>query len=92
MHRTIPAGEARSQLPGILDDAEKGNTTVIYRHSKPSAAVVPAGDLEQFELFRRVMRELGESLEISRDPDIVAAVMRAQDAINRGEVVWDDEG
>jgi antitoxin (DNA-binding transcriptional repressor) of toxin-antitoxin stability system len=90
MTRTIPAGEARSQLPGILDDAEKGTTTVIYRHSKPSAFVAPANLLGQFELFQRVMREVGESLEVSRDPEIIAAVRRAQDAINRGHIIWDE--
>ena len=91
MSRTIAATAARGQLNGILDDAEKGKTTVILRHSRPSAAVVPANDLEAFRVFQKVMREVGETLQLSRDPEIVEAVKRSQDAINRGEIIWDDE-
>jgi PHD/YefM family antitoxin component YafN of YafNO toxin-antitoxin module len=87
--RTIAAAVARDQLTTILDDAENGKTTVILRHSKRAAAVVPAEDLDAYELFRRVMRDVGETLEISRDPEIIAAVKASQDAINRGEISWD---
>jgi PHD/YefM family antitoxin component YafN of YafNO toxin-antitoxin module len=89
--RTIAAAVARDQLTSILDDAENGKTTVILRHSKRSAAVVPAEDLDTYELFRRVMREVGETLELSHDPQIIAAVHASQNAINRGEIIWDDE-
>lgn len=90
MTRTIAAAVARDQLPGILDDAEQGRTTLILRHSRPSAAVVPAADLETFQIFCRVMREVGESLDVSRDPAIIAAVRESQDAINHGQITWDD--
>ena len=91
MSRTIAAAVAREQLTGILDDAENGKTTVILRHSKPSAAVVPAADLDVFNLFRRIMREVGETIEMSQDADIIAAIRASQDEINRGEIVWDKE-
>ena len=91
MNRTIAAAVAREQLTGILDDAENGKTTVILRHSRPSAAVVPAADLEAFNLFRRIMREVGETLEMSHDEDLIAAVRASQDELNRGEIVWDKE-
>lgn len=35
------AEEARSQLPDLLDAAEQGQATVITRHGKPVAALVP---------------------------------------------------
>lgn len=35
------AEEARSGLPQLLDAAEKGETTVITRHGRPVAALVP---------------------------------------------------
>ena len=35
------AEEARSHLPELLDAAEKGETTVITRHGRPVAALVP---------------------------------------------------
>ena len=35
------AEEARNQLPDLLDAAEKGRSTVITRHGRPVAALVP---------------------------------------------------
>ena len=91
MSCTIAAAVAREQLTGILDDAENGKTTVILRHSRPSAAVVPAADLDAFNLFRQMMREVGETLEMSHDADLIAAVRLSQAEMTRGEIVWDKE-
>ncbi|MBI4293802.1 MAG: type II toxin-antitoxin system Phd/YefM family antitoxin [Betaproteobacteria bacterium] len=33
--------DARSQLPALLDEAEKGRATVITRRGRPVAALVP---------------------------------------------------
>ena len=33
--------EARNQLPDLLDAAEKGQSTIITRHGRPVAALVP---------------------------------------------------
>lgn len=33
--------EARSQLPALLDEAEKGRVTIITRHGRSVAALVP---------------------------------------------------
>ncbi len=35
------AEEARKRLPELLDEAEKGNSTVITKHGRPVAALVP---------------------------------------------------
>ena len=35
------AEEARNQLPDLLEAAEKGRSTVITRHGRPIAALVP---------------------------------------------------
>lgn len=35
------AEEARNQLPDLLDAAEKGRATIITRHGRPIAALVP---------------------------------------------------
>ena len=42
------AEEARNQLPDLLDAAEKGQSTVITRHGRPVAALVP---IDAFELI-----------------------------------------
>jgi hypothetical protein len=44
-----------------------------------------------YQLFRRVMHEVGETLDVSRDPKIIAAVRESQDAINRGKIIRDDQ-
>jgi prevent-host-death family protein len=36
------AEEARNQLPDLLDAAEKGRSTIITRHGRPVAALIPA--------------------------------------------------
>ena len=38
------AEEARNQLPSLLEAAEKGRATVITKHGKPVAALVPIED------------------------------------------------
>ncbi len=35
------AEEARNQLPDLLDAAENGQSTIITRHGRPVAALVP---------------------------------------------------
>ena len=36
------AEEARNQLPKLLEAAEKGQSTIITRHGRPVAALMPA--------------------------------------------------
>lgn len=39
------AEEARNQLPSLLEAAERGETTVITKHGKPVAALIPIDQL-----------------------------------------------
>ena len=36
------AEEARNQLPDLLEAARKGRSTIITKHGRPVAAIVPA--------------------------------------------------
>ena len=36
--------EARKRLPELLDDAEQGRSTIITRHGRPVAALIPVAD------------------------------------------------
>lgn len=38
------AEEARNQLPQLLEAAEKGRSTIITRHGRPVAALVPMNE------------------------------------------------
>lgn len=40
------AEEARNQLPDLLEAAERGRSTIITKHGKPVAALVP---LEEYD-------------------------------------------
>jgi len=40
------AEEARKQLPALLEAAERGRSTIITKHGRPVAALIP---LEEFE-------------------------------------------
>jgi len=45
--RHVSMREARAGFAGLLDDAERGDVTVITRHGRTAAAVVPAALLDQ---------------------------------------------
>jgi prevent-host-death family protein len=48
MSKTIRKGaeEARNQLPDLLDAAEKGRATIITKHGRPVAALVPLSEFD----------------------------------------------
>ena len=45
--REIQASEAKTHLPALLDDVERGETLIITRHGKPIARLVPEPDRRQ---------------------------------------------
>lgn len=50
--REIQASEAKTHLPQLLDDVERGETVVITRHGRPIARLVPETDQRQAEVDR----------------------------------------
>ena len=47
------AEQARNQLPELLDAAEDGRSTIITRHGRPVAALVPIGALDGAERLQQ---------------------------------------
>ncbi len=47
--REVQASEAKTHLPQLLDDVERGETLVITRHGRPIARLVPEVDRRQEE-------------------------------------------
>jgi prevent-host-death family protein len=47
--REVQASEAKTHLPQLLDDVERGETIVITRHGRPIARLVPDEDKRQAE-------------------------------------------
>lgn len=52
--REIQASEAKTPLPQLLDDVERGETILITRHGKPIARLVPETARRQGEITQAV--------------------------------------
>jgi prevent-host-death family protein len=52
--REVQASEAKTHLPQLLDEVERGETVVITRHGKPIARLVPEAELRQQEVDRAI--------------------------------------
>jgi hypothetical protein len=91
MAKTRPWRELRERSKVSPEQRARTDAAVKKEIERLDAAIVPAMDLEAYQLFRRVMREVGETLDVSRDPEIIANVRASQDVINHGEIIWDDE-
>jgi prevent-host-death family protein len=48
--REIQASEAKTHLPQLLDDVERGETLIITRHGRRIARIVPEVDRRQEEV------------------------------------------
>lgn len=58
--RQVGVYEAKTQLPRLLDDVERGETITITRHGRPVARLVPIRGR------RRSVRDVIEALEAFR--------------------------
>jgi prevent-host-death family protein len=48
--REVQASEAKTHLPQLLDEVERGETVVITRHGRPIARLVPEAERRQAEI------------------------------------------
>jgi prevent-host-death family protein len=54
--RQVQASEAKTHLPELLDEVERGVTLIITRHGKPIARLVPEIDRRQSEIDEAIAR------------------------------------
>ncbi|HEY2616230.1 MAG TPA: type II toxin-antitoxin system prevent-host-death family antitoxin [Acetobacteraceae bacterium] len=52
--REIAASEAKTHLPQLLDEVERGETVVITRHGRAIARLVPEAARRQAEIARAI--------------------------------------
>ncbi len=52
--RDIQASDAKTRLPQILDEVERGETVRITRHGRPIARIVPEANRRQAEIDKAV--------------------------------------
>ena len=50
--REIQASEAKTHLPQLLDEVERGATLIITRHGHRIARIVPEPDRRQAEIYK----------------------------------------
>jgi len=60
--REIQASEAKTHLPQLLDEVERGATLIITRHGRRVARIVPEADGRQKEVDKALasIRELSK--------------------------------
>jgi prevent-host-death family protein len=54
--REIPASEAKTHLPRLLGDVERGETIIITRHGRPIARLVPEDARQQDETVKALAK------------------------------------
>ena len=74
----MPFSEAKSHLSELADRVEHDHDRILVtRNGRPSFVLVSPNDLESLE----------ETLDIMRDPDLVASIERSRAEAARGERV-----
>lgn len=61
---TIGAYEAKTHLPRLLDEVERGKTVLITRHGRPVARLVPVGPLADPETTVAAIREARKGVSL----------------------------
>ena len=66
--REVRASEAKTRLPQLLDEVERGETIIITRHGRPIARIIPEAYQRQEEIDQAIgdIKELGK--ETGRAP------------------------
>jgi prevent-host-death family protein len=77
--REVQASDAKTHLPQLLDDVERGETIIITRHGRPIARLVPEAERRQAEIRAAI-----DAIKVLRrtGPKMSAAEIRA--LINEG--------
>jgi len=80
--REIQASEAKTHLPRLLDEVERGETLIITRHGRRIARIVPEADRRQEEVDRAIARIAGLGSRATRISS--ADLLSARDEGRRG--------
>jgi antitoxin YefM len=76
MSETVPFSEAKAHLSALADRVEKEHERILVtRNGRPSFLLVSADDLESLE----------ETVDILRDPELVASIRRSRREAARGK-------
>jgi antitoxin Phd len=70
--RTLRLRDAKASLSAVIEAAERGEPTIITKHGKPAAVVVPVDEGKRIYLnnrpsFADLLMSIPEDLETERD-------------------------
>lgn len=73
--RQIQASEAKTHLPSLLDDVERGETLIITRHGKAIARLVPEEAAERENVAQTIaaIREFRKTMPKLTLDEIISA-------------------
>lgn len=80
MTKKIGSEQARKQLPELLDEARKGQTTIVTKWGKPYAAIVPLDALPPEREVRSIAALAGSGAGVYAD---------AVDHVSRERDTWE---
>jgi prevent-host-death family protein len=75
--REVRASDAKTHLPRLLDEVERGETIVITRHGRPIARIVPEAQRRQQEIDEALddIKRLGEEIARKHGPVSVEEII-----------------
>jgi prevent-host-death family protein len=75
--REVQASEAKTHLPRLLDEVERGETIIITRHGRRIARIVPEADRQQREIDTALadIKELGREIHRRHGPVSVEEII-----------------
>jgi prevent-host-death family protein len=77
MTREVQASEAKTHLPQLLDEVERGETIIITRHGRAIARITPEADRRQREIDAALadIKELGREIRRQHGPVSVEEII-----------------
>ena len=77
--RTLQLRAAKAALSAVVEAAEHGQPTMITKHGKPAAVVIPVGDAQRLYPSKRpslaaLLMSIPHPLETERDPSPIGEV------------------
>jgi antitoxin Phd len=71
--KTLPLRQAKASFSAVVEAAERGEATMITKHGRPAAVVVPVQDARRLypsdlPSFVELLRAIPEAIDFERDP------------------------
>lgn len=77
--KTVHLRDAKARFSALVEAAERGETTIVTKHGRPAAAVVPVSDVKRHypdkrPSFATLLTSIPAAIELERSTDSVRDV------------------